>query len=311
MTDDEDDEDDLLPWGHQLNPNQYPAEHVFETLVEVSNSPFNRTIKTKLHSMYQNLKRRDVPKKHQKDLSWIFKEISQTNARKLSKLKVYKGLDTPDCKLVCLLVRKTSKKNNGSTTKNSIKKPAVESATSSNSSNGSNDSSSNESSSNESSNDFVETATRSSNAFTNFYNVKQQQGRAFRKQQSKKRSRAKKNSSSKNVESSSEVSSKDIMFKDLASFVQKKYGKNKKRKRRRVAAKSSSTNYSTSSSTSSRNKKMKFSSSKDNEIKKLRRQLKVLKKKCYELINHIKYLKGLLRVCNQEYKRMGKIFNKR
>ncbi len=306
MADDEDDEDDLLPWGHQLDPNQYPPEDVFETLVEVSNSPFNTAIKTKLHTMFKDIFRRDVPKKYQKDLSWIFKEISQTNARKLSKLKVYKGLDTSECKLACILVRKTSKKTKRSTTKNSIKKPAIISATSPNGSNDSNDSSSNESS-----NEVVETANRSSNAFTNFYNVKQQQGPAFRKQQSKKRSRAKKSSSSTNVESSSEVSSKDIMFKDLARFVQKKYGKNKKRKRRRVAAKSSSSNYSTSSSTSSRNKKMKFSSSKDNEIKKLRRQLKVLKKQCYKLINHIKYLKGLLRVCNQESKRMCKIFNKR
>jgi len=259
MTDDEDDEDDLQTWTHQLNPNQYPPEHVFKTLAEVSKNPYNREIKNKLNAMYKDIFRKEVPKKQTKNLPWIFKKISETNATKLKRFKVYRGLDSRQCKLVCLLVRKT--KNKRSTMKNKYKNSAIEPATSSNGAT-SNDSSSNESSdssSNESSNEVVETSNQSSNAFANYYNVKQQQQREFRKQQSKKRSRAKKSSSS----------------------------------------------------TSSYNKKMKFSSSKDNEIKKLRRQLKVSTNQCHQLNKHIKYLKNLLKVCNQEYQRMGKIFNKR
>lgn len=250
MTDDEDDED-FLTWTHQLNPNQYPPEHVFKTLAEVSKNPYNREIKNKLNAMYKDIFRKEVPKKHRKNLPWIFKKISETNATKLKRFKVYRGLDSRQCKLVCLLVRKT--KNKRSTMKNKKKNPAIEPATSSNGA------TSNDSSSNESSNEVVQTSNQSSNAFANYYNVKQQQQREFRKQQSKKRSRDKKSSSS----------------------------------------------------TSSYNKKMKFSSSKDNDIKKLRRQLKVSTNQCHQLNKHIKYLKNLLKVCNQEYQRMGKIFNKR
>ena len=250
MEDDEDDED-YLTWTHQLNPNQYPPEHVFKTLAEVSKNPYNREIKNKLNAMYKDIFRKEVPKKQRKNLPWIFKKISETNATKLEKFKVYRGLDSRQCKLVCLLVRKT--KNKRSTMKNKNKNSAIEPATSSNGA------TSNDSSSNESSNEVVETSNQSSNAFAKYQNDKQQQQREFRKQQSKKRSRDKKSSSS----------------------------------------------------TSSYNKKMKFSSSKDNKIKKLRRQLKVSTNQCHQLNKHIKYLKNLLKVCNQEYQRMGKIFNKR
>ena len=115
MTDDEDDED-FLTWTHQLNPNQYPPEHVFKTLAEVSKNPYNREIKNKLNAMYKDIFRKEVPKKHRKNLPWIFKKISETNATKLKRFKVYRGLDSRQCKLVCLLVRKT--KNKRSTMKN-------------------------------------------------------------------------------------------------------------------------------------------------------------------------------------------------
>tara|TARA_R110002074_G_scaffold389163_1_gene572335 strand:- start:442 stop:1152 length:711 start_codon:yes stop_codon:yes gene_type:complete len=235
---DEADEDDLIAWSHDLNPDAYPQSEVFETLDEISKNRYNREIKTKLKQMYKDVFRKEVPQKQQNNLRWIFQKISLKPSIKLKKLRVYRGFNTRECRLEGILTRTTTTR---STTTNSVKNPAIDEAAIE-----------------------VEAAIE---------------------------------------DTSSDDSSSDV--KTSNNFAKYLYDKQKQQRKFRKSS-------SSSTSSSLYNKKRKFKSSDDNKItSNLRRKLDVSTQQKQQLIQKIKYLKGLLKKCKKTFKEMDKVFNKR